>query len=98
MKTQLTIRGYGNGELKFEDTTDFDDSSLEETLNQLGEKHGEALLPYDRHMIEIEFHDEPDPLQRFFRYGTDTRRMENPVAVSPDDFMDCAENILNRTH
>jgi hypothetical protein len=76
----LVFRGYANGKLIFEERADLeggDDAQVE----QLAAAHAERLQAYDLHLLEIEDLDEPDPLQRFFRMGTDPRGMANPVAV-----------------
>jgi hypothetical protein len=44
-------------------------------------KHVERIVAQPNHMIEVEYLDEPDPLKRFFRLGSDPRGMIDPVAV-----------------
>lgn len=74
---KLAIRGYAGRQKIFEEVIEADDADLE----RLAERHLERLLAYERHMIEFEFLDEPDPLQRFFRFGTDPGGMVMPVAI-----------------
>lgn len=48
-------------------------------IDPIAQQHAELLMRYERWMIEIEWIDEADPLQRFTRFGTDTSRMICPV-------------------
>jgi hypothetical protein len=43
------------------------------------------LTENPRHIIEIEFLDEPDPKQRYFRFGTDPNGMTVPVEITPEE-------------
>ena len=72
---RLAIRGFGNGQLQFEDRVAVDPDELENLIPQLAEKHALAMARYELHMIEIEYLDEPDVDVRFFRIGTDPSRM-----------------------
>jgi hypothetical protein len=80
----VAIRGYGSGKKQFEDRIMLDDQSLEKLVPGLAEKHSTALAAHQLHMIEIEFLDEPDPNQRFFRFGTDSFDMVNPIRIDRD--------------
>jgi len=75
---RLAIRGYGNGRLVFTERIELPDSGLDD-LSSISETHALRLIPYERHMIEIEFLDEPDVNQRFFRFGTDPLGMVQPL-------------------
>jgi hypothetical protein len=80
--TRLAIRGFIGRVKVLEELADVDDEG--DGMEALVEKHAIHLLTLpggERHMIEIEFLDEPDPLQRFFRIGTDPDQMITPVAV-----------------
>ena len=54
---------------------------MDKLLPDLAVKQGKALAQHDLHMIEIEFLDEPNREQAFFRIGTDPRGMVRPVGV-----------------
>ena len=84
--TRLAIRGFIGGVKQFEERIDVSESG--EEIEGLAEKHALDLLSRpggDKHMIEIEFLDEPDPLQRFFRMGTDPAGMVQPIEVRHAD-------------
>jgi hypothetical protein len=78
----VAIRGFKDGRQLFEDLVDADTVDLAECA------HHHALQLVDGpHMIEFEFLDEPDPNERFFRFGTDPRGMVLPFAfkLEPSD-------------
>lgn len=87
----LVIRGYawvsvdGNPQpervTRFEETHHIPEFDLDTVLPELGEQHALKMVSDKLHMIEIEFMDEPDPLQRFMRFGTAPLGMVEPVAV-----------------
>jgi len=77
----LAIRGYAAGVLQFEDLLEAGEDKLQELLPDLAGKHVEALLEHRLHMIEIEFLDEPNPVARFFRFGSDPSGMVMPIMV-----------------
>ncbi len=99
MKIRLAIRGYQyvddptgmpidtlvKAVLRFEERTEVDPEQIDDVMPALAEKHARLLASGGLHMIEIEFLDEPDPLQRFFRIGTDPRGMVMPIKVELDD-------------
>jgi hypothetical protein len=78
LKIGVAIRGFANGTKLFEERVWV---GLDE-IDALATKHALALCAYRRHMIEVEFLDEPDPLQRFFRIGTDPSGMVRPMQVN----------------
>jgi hypothetical protein len=77
----IAIRGFVGRKRVFEDRFKLEESTLDQLLPDLAEKHGRAIASNEINMIEIEFVDEPDPLQRFFRIGTDPSGMVWPIAI-----------------
>lgn len=80
-KIRLAIRGYAAGKQQFQDLVDIDPQDLEDLLPDLATKHAAALAGHTLHMIEIEFLDEPNVNERFFRLGTDPAGMVMPLKV-----------------
>jgi len=76
------IRGYADGEIVFEDPiTLVDAGQLDQTIKDAADRHIAALQESSLHMIEIEFLDELDPRERFFRFGSDPRLMRRPMLI-----------------
>jgi hypothetical protein len=74
---RLAFRGYCDGQKVMEEFVDSDaeigataEAQLQRLKNIVGDKPN---------MVEIEFLDEPNPMKRFFRFGTDPRRMIEPM-------------------
>jgi hypothetical protein len=79
---KVAIRGFVDGTVIFEDRAEIeqDNDGNYDTLHALAAMHV-AEIGDQQFMIEFEFLDEPDPLERFFRFGTDPRGMVVPIAI-----------------
>jgi hypothetical protein len=73
---RVAVRGYVGYDLIFQEIHEVEEVDLE----KLAFDHAK-MLAYTKHMIEFEFLDEPDPLKRFFRFGTDPTRMVDPMGL-----------------
>lgn len=83
MTIRLVIRGFVGGIKQFEEPIEVSEAGHE--IEGLAETHALRLLALpggERHMLELEFLDEPNPAERFFRIGTDPSAMILPMAVS----------------
>lgn len=79
------IRGYAGTQVIFQDPVEMtDDDDMDERMPGLVEKHHEYMKDYPRFMVEVEFLDEPDLEQRFFRFGNDPTMMGDPIEVTFD--------------
>jgi hypothetical protein len=81
LKIRLAIRGYTGDQVVFEDLVTLPVEDLEKLLPNLASEHAHKMAAHELHMIEIEFLDEPDANQRFFRIGTDPSGMVMPIRV-----------------
>jgi hypothetical protein len=79
--TRIAVRGYVHGRITIEEFADIGDDEIEVLLRDLAEKHAKRLAEHSLHMIEIEFLDEPNQNERFFRFGTDPSAMVAPLRV-----------------
>lgn len=78
---RLAIRGFVHGKRLFEERVEVDPDLMEDLLPGLASQHAAAMASHDLHMIEIEFLDEPDVNERFFRFGTDPAGMVMPIEI-----------------
>jgi hypothetical protein len=67
---KIAVRGFAGGIKVFEEIVD-DDSDMVQ-------QHIKRVAHHPRHMIEIEFLEEPNVMQRFFRFGSDCAGMVDP--------------------
>lgn len=81
MIVRVAIRGFVGKDVLFEDRADIDSDDLDALLPALALKHGQLLSQHRLHMIEIEFLDEPNLNQRYFRIGTDANGMVLPMRI-----------------
>ena len=79
---RIIVRGWGDGALIFKDSLELDNDEDEMDAMEKAREHVDLVTKYERHMLEIEFLDEPDPEQRFFRWGTDASGMVLPVRIT----------------
>lgn len=77
---RLAVRVFLDARLHSEKRIEQTMSELEASLPKLAEEHA-TLSAAGPVMVEIEFLDETDVNQRFFRIGTDPRQMVQPLEV-----------------
>jgi len=82
-KLRVAVRVFVQGGLRSEEYFQWSLLSLNQEIPRLAEKHALLCLQQPT-MIELEFLDEPDPQERFFRIGTDPRGMVQPTAFRFD--------------
>jgi len=75
---RVAVRGFAGKQQVFEELLDTDVVDLDE----LAKQQIERMVAYPAHMIEIEFLDEPDQNQRYFRFGSDPSGMVMPIAIA----------------
>lgn len=80
---RVIVRGFAEGREQFAEPVVLPEGGWDRILPALAEKHALAMLAagHEKHMIEIEFPDEPNPMERFFRFGTDPDWMVQPIAI-----------------
>lgn len=78
---RIAVRGYLNGEHVF---TDFQEVKPEdyELVERIAKQHAYLTIHGEIDMIEIEWLDEPDQNQRFFRIGTNPADMVLPHRIA----------------
>ena len=81
MTIRVAIRGFVGRHKVFEERISLPMEKLDKLLPGIAEKHATALAAHELHMVEIEFLDEPDPNERFFRFGTDPTGIVMPMAI-----------------
>lgn len=83
MTVRLAVRIFVAGAKVLEEFPVVDSEGT--AVARLAVEHAERVrsIPggVDRYLVEIEFLDEPDPLDRFFRIGTDPAGMVKPIEM-----------------
>ena len=84
---RIAVRGFAGRKVVFEDRIDVPVEQIDAVIQEHAERHARRMAAHELHMIEIEFLDEPDVNQRFFRLGTDPSLMAQPVKIPlPDEW------------
>jgi len=76
---RIAVRGWGDGRKLFDEVMECDEQSLE----TIAPEHVQRVMGYKRNLLEIEFLDEPNENERYFRFGTDPSMMVAPIQVKP---------------
>jgi hypothetical protein len=84
MIIHLAIRRFANGKLLFEQHIELEEDRIEGLIAAAARDNAVMVTAHELHMIEIEFLDEPNVEERFFRFGTDPAGMVAPVRIDLD--------------
>ena len=78
---RIAVRGFVGRKVVFEDRIDVPVDQIDAVIQEHAEKHARQMAAHELHMIEIEFLDEPNVAERFFRFGTDPSGMVMPIKI-----------------
>jgi hypothetical protein len=80
-KIRVAIRGFAGPlrQLIFEDRLELTTEEIPVVMPRLANEHCDRLDRHGLYMVEFEFLDEPDPTERFFRFGSDPGGMVAPL-------------------
>jgi len=81
MNYRIAVRGFAGAKVVFEDRIDVPVAEIDAVVREHAERHVRQMANHELHMIEIEFLDEPNQNERFFRFGTDPSGMVAPVKI-----------------
>jgi hypothetical protein len=82
MLIRLRITGTAGTEKIFDERIDVEETDLDRVIPDTAERHTKLMSEHAAaFMVQIEFLDEPNPLERFVRFGTDPRGMVFPIAI-----------------
>lgn len=74
---RLRIRAFSGKTKLFDERIECE----EHELDAIAERQIKRLVDYPKHMIEVEFLDEPNVNQRFLRFGSDPTGMVQPFCI-----------------
>jgi hypothetical protein len=75
------IRGFLKRRVMFNRPMTMDADALEQVLPDLAAEHAAAMNLGALDMIELEFLDEPNQLERYFRFGVNPAGMVMPIEI-----------------
>jgi hypothetical protein len=78
---RVIARTFLRGEIVSEDLMRVHKTATDELIAQIAERHARACAAGTIDMVELEFLDEPDPADRFFRIGTNPDGMVMPIGI-----------------
>ena len=78
---RIIVRGFAGRKVVFEDRMEAPVDKIDAVLRQHAERHVRQMAAHELHIIEIEFLDEPNENERFFRFGTDPSGMVMPIKI-----------------
>jgi hypothetical protein len=77
----VIARTYLRGQVQSEERLQLNEGAMYSLIPRVAKQHSSACAAGTIDMVELEFLDEPDPLERFFRIGTNPDGMVMPIEV-----------------
>jgi hypothetical protein len=81
----MAFRGYRDGVKIWEELETVPFNEVDQVMPRIAMKHIVAFGDTAPEMLEVEFLDEPDPRERFLRFGSDPSGMVRPIRIEIPD-------------